>query len=174
MQYACVNLVRTFGFRSLCIFLCAHFFFALEIVPLTSLLFLSARDCMSKMHTVTAALELMLGPDTTGELGRFFDHDVPWSKADEQHGLTNLVILPMDNVDLTMRMGLHSGPVTAGVLRGRKSHFQLFGDTVNTGKSRPCKLFIRSSRYNADDHSFLHCHSRAYGKYGESGKDSTQ
>lgn len=34
--------------------------------------------------------------------------------------------------DLTMRLGLHSGPVTAGVLRGEKTRFQLFGDTVNT------------------------------------------
>jgi hypothetical protein len=37
-----------------------------------------------------------------------------------------------DTADLAMRVGLHSGSVTAGVLRGQKSRFQLFGDTVNT------------------------------------------
>lgn len=34
--------------------------------------------------------------------------------------------------ELRARVGLHSGPVTAGVLRGEKARFQLFGDTVNT------------------------------------------
>jgi len=34
--------------------------------------------------------------------------------------------------DLSIRIGLHSGPVTGGVLRGEKSRFQLFGDTMNT------------------------------------------
>ena len=37
-----------------------------------------------------------------------------------------------DTGDLCMRFGLHSGPVTAGVLRGDRARFQLFGDTVNT------------------------------------------
>ena len=42
------------------------------------------------------------------------------------------VLLGPDTAELAMRVGLHSGPVTAGVLRGQKSRFQLFGDTVNT------------------------------------------
>jgi class 3 adenylate cyclase len=42
------------------------------------------------------------------------------------------VILGPDTADLGLRVGIHSGPVTAGVLRGEKSRFQLFGDTVNT------------------------------------------
>ena len=40
------------------------------------------------------------------------------------------VTLGPDTSDLAMRIGLHSGAVTAGVLRGEKSRFQLFGDTV--------------------------------------------
>lgn len=36
-----------------------------------------------------------------------------------------------DTSELQFRVGLHSGPVTAGVLRGQKGRFQLFGDTVN-------------------------------------------
>jgi class 3 adenylate cyclase len=34
--------------------------------------------------------------------------------------------------ELTFRIGLHSGPVTGGVLRGENARFQLFGDTMNT------------------------------------------
>ena len=39
------------------------------------------------------------------------------------------VVLGPDTGELLMRFGLHSGPVTAGVLRGDKCRFQLFGDT---------------------------------------------
>jgi hypothetical protein len=41
------------------------------------------------------------------------------------------VVLGPDTGDLRMRVGLHSGEVTAGVLKGSKTRFQLFGDTMN-------------------------------------------
>ena len=45
-----------------------------------------------------------------------------------------------DTGDLALRVGIHSGPVTAGVLLGEKSRFQLFGDTVNTGTELTCPI----------------------------------
>ena len=36
--------------------------------------------------------------------------------------------------DLSIRIGVHSGHVTAGVLRGDKARFDLFGDTINTAQ----------------------------------------
>ena len=58
-----------------------------------------------------------------------------------------------DTLDLQMRVGLHSGPVTAGVLRGEKARFQLFGDTVNTAsrmESNGSKGRIHCSQATAD------------------------
>eukprot|EP00980_Cylindrotheca_fusiformis_P027394 scaffold20324_cov86-Cylindrotheca_fusiformis.AAC.2 len=42
------------------------------------------------------------------------------------------VSLGPDTAELDIRIGIHSGQVTAGVLRGERCRFQLFGDTMNT------------------------------------------
>jgi Adenylate and Guanylate cyclase catalytic domain len=42
------------------------------------------------------------------------------------------VTLGPDTGDLGLRAGLHTGQVTAGVLRGDRARYQIFGDTVNT------------------------------------------
>jgi class 3 adenylate cyclase len=59
-----------------------------------------------------------------------------------------------ETAELQLRVGLHSGPVTAGVLRGQKSRFQLFGDTVNTAsrmESTSEKGQIQLSQTTADE-----------------------
>lgn len=62
--------------------------------------------------------------------------------------------LGADTRDLEMRVGLHSGPCTAGVLRGDKGRFQLFGDTVNVAsrmESNGVKGRIHVSQSTADE-----------------------
>lgn len=55
--------------------------------------------------------------------------------------------------ELDMRVGLHSGAVIAGVLRGERARFQLFGDTVNVAsrmESTGQRRKIQVSKETAD------------------------
>jgi hypothetical protein len=65
------------------------------------------------------------------------------------------VSLGPETGNLGMRVGLHSGPVTAGVLRGDRARFQLFGDTVNTGKIETTLRTSGSTTYNTQTFSIL-------------------
>ena len=96
-----------------------------------------------KMGDVLRRLECVLGPDT-----RYAIFFCWFSQAYNQRSLTFA-----SNRDLALRVGIHSGPVTAGVLRGDRARFQLFGDTVNTAarmESNGEKNKIQVSQDTAD------------------------
>lgn len=75
-----------------------------------------ARDCMAKIKVLTRELEVTLGPDTADLTIRFVHRKI---EADPYFS-------QLTHPYLVHRVGLHSGPVTAGVLRGRNPRFQLF------------------------------------------------
>ncbi|CAB9515639.1 Receptor-type guanylate cyclase gcy [Seminavis robusta] len=62
--------------------------------------------------------------------------------------------LGADTADLGMRVGCHSGSTTAGVLRGERGRYQLFGDTVNTAARMesngvPGKIHVSMATFQA-------------------------
>ena len=96
-----------------------------------------ARDCLYRMHELSRRLEVVLGPGTAELSMRIGLHSGPGTS---QKG----AFLVFPECPLTSRLCrfpaflsflflflLHFA-VTAGVLRGERSRFQLFGDTVNT------------------------------------------
>jgi class 3 adenylate cyclase len=91
-----------------------------------------ARDCLLKMRVLAKKLEVTLGPGEYLLRPISGDNPVHTSCLAQYFMLFFFFLFSVDTGDLAMRMGIHSGAVTAGVLRGERSRFQLFGDTMNT------------------------------------------
>lgn len=81
-----------------------------------------ARECLDKFNDLAKQLEISLGPDTA-DLAMRAGVSVILNRMSHPKNMISLILFRC--------LQLHSGPVTAGVLRGDKSRFQLFGDTVN-------------------------------------------
>ena len=149
----CRNLGRQCRFSSFC-FAIFHSCFLYSIVtglpnPQPDHPVIMARfswDCLQKMNEITKSLAETLGcvclkSINSKRLRRVLDVCI-FRYSFSSHSLKNcsfaLALRSSDTTNLSVRVGLHSGPVTAGVLRGQKSRFQLFGDTVNTGTYPLC------------------------------------
>jgi class 3 adenylate cyclase len=91
-----------------------------------------SRECLDKFNALTKQLEISLGPDTADLAMRAGVSIIRLSSCGPVYSLMIHWILTYSvRIYLLDLSQLHSGPVTAGVLRGDKSRFQLFGDTVN-------------------------------------------
>jgi hypothetical protein len=88
-----------------------------------------AKDCITKFNAMIQELDTSFTSTTTTT--KTTSSSLSSSKDDE----------PIPRIrDLGIRIGLNSGPITGGILRGERNRFQLFGDTINTGT-----YFVRSS-----------------------------
>ena len=65
------------------------------------------------------------------------------------------VELGPETSNLGFRFGLHSGPVTGGVLRGQRARFQLFGDTVNTASRMENQSAVGQVNISQDTYELL-------------------
>lgn len=74
-----------------------------------------AHECMRRMRKVTKQLEPELGP-STGKCCKGIVRPDSWERKE---ALMNFVF--PTPADLQCRVGIHSGPVTGGVLRGKES-----------------------------------------------------
>ena len=78
-----------------------------------------AYQCVLRFATVTEELEALLGPGTSALSIRY---ESIFYCLCRNLGLAELTCSYLTR---TLRVGMHSGPVTGGVLRGQKSRFQV-------------------------------------------------
>ena len=80
-----------------------------------------ALDCKAKMKALVLKLEKFLGPGMCIAFDDCFLMCIL-----KQASNSGFRLFSLGTADLQMRVGLHSGPVTAGVLRGDRSRFQVW------------------------------------------------
>ena len=87
-----------------------------------------SRACLRKMRVVAQKLEVVLGPDTGDLKLRVGLHRCVWRIYFATRYRVPFVVLTL-SLDLCQS---NSGQVTAGVLRGERARFQLYGDVSHS------------------------------------------
>ena len=95
-----------------------------------------AQDCARRVGVVMRKLEVDLGPETSGKC-RSLGLRAVLAYSWWQHRAYTFSRTCSFFSALGFRFGLHSGPVTGGVLRGQRARFQLFGDVRYYPNSYP-------------------------------------
>ena len=97
---------------------------------------------------------------------------VPRVRADHAHAIADLALRIRDHVatnqvkghPLSLRIGINSGPVTAGIIGTHKFSYDLWGDTVNTASRMesegiPGSIQVSPSTYELIKDEFV-CEAR--------------
>ena len=110
---------------------------------------LSAKNSLYKAETIGDGYMVVVGIPDKQEKHAEFAADLA---IDMLKGLKNIELPFLENNNFSVKIGMHSGPIVAGVIGWKVPRYSVFGDTVNVvnaleSTSKPHRIHISDSTY---------------------------